>query len=452
MLAELHSFIAERRLIGHGEKILLAVSGGVDSMVMAHLFLHMPFDTGIAHCNFSLRGKESDMDEEFVRKFSEDHKIPFFTARFDTKSFARDKGISVQMAARELRYSWFEEIRKTHGFDKIAIAHNLNDNIETMLLNLVRGTGLAGLSGMKVMSGSVIRPLLFATRERIEKYSSAQGITFREDRSNADTKYTRNKIRHKIIPVLQEINPSLLKTLSGAAVRSGELNEIVAEYIAGLYAEMTIERDGATVFKLNSLRKHEGNRTVIFELFRPFGLNSLQIYDLLNIMKGKTGSWIFTGTHRIVKNRNELIVTGPVPGNDFRLTIYNIDEFPENISAEYLTGKSFRIPADPLIACLDTEKLRFPLVIRKWNAGDFFYPLGMNGKKKLSDYFIDKKYSLPEKERKMVLESEGKIVWIIGDRIDDRFKVTADTSEVLLLTEKPRKEELRRKEKGERRK
>ena len=234
MLTKFKKFIVENNLINPGDRILLAVSGGIDSMVMAHLFLHLENETGIAHCNFSLRASESDQDEEMVRSFAAEHDIPFYTARFKTKAFAKKNKLSVQMAARELRYEWFAKIMKERRYDSIAVAHNLNDNIETLLINLTRGTGLAGLTGMKPVSNGIIRPLLFATRLDIIAYCNHHSIIFREDKSNADTKYTRNKIRHLVIPVLKEINPSIETTLSETAERFSGINAILSEYISGM--------------------------------------------------------------------------------------------------------------------------------------------------------------------------------------------------------------------------
>jgi tRNA(Ile)-lysidine synthase len=437
MIEEFKKFISENSLIKPGDRILLAVSGGIDSMVMAHLFCMQKISIGIAHCNFSLRGQESEKDEQLVRQFAADRGIPFYTTRFETKAFAKTNGLSVQMAARDLRYTWFEEIREKNGFDTIAIAHNLNDNIETLLINLTRGTGLTGMAGMKPVSNRIIRPLLFATRETIQAFRKENEIVFREDMSNSETKYTRNKIRHLVIPVLKEINPSIEKTLNETADRFSGLNEIVTEYISEL-REIIADRNNESIsFNIRQLELYLNNKAVLFELFRPYGITNALLTDLLKIIAGETGGLIITETHRIIKNRKELIVCVKVNPDETIFTIPDEESFtvfPGISSAKsVMITRSYEIPSDPLIACIDAEKIVFPIRIRKWKAGDHFYPLGMNKSKKLSDYFIDNKYSGFDKENKFILESEGKIVWIIGDRIDDRFKITAKTKTGLVI-------------------
>jgi len=437
MIEEFNKFISENNLIKQGDKILLAVSGGIDSMVMAHLFLRRNHKEGIAHCNFSLRGKESDKDEEIVRQFAADNNIPFYTIRFETKAYAKKNRLSVQMAARELRYKWFEEIREKNGFDSVAVAHNLNDNIETLLINLIRGTGLAGMAGIKPINNNIIRPLLFATRHDIQTYCDKNKIVFREDRSNAETKYTRNKIRHLVIPVIKEINPSIESTLNETAERFSGINEIVSEYISQLREKITEEKEHTITFNVSLLKNYLHNKAVLFELFKPYSVTNTKLSDLIKVIGGKTGGQIITDTHRIIKNRKEIIVSDEDCLKETSYTIGSTEAFcifPEISSARNVKiSDTYEIPSDPHIACIDLQKISFPVLIRKWKPGDYFYPLGMKQKKKLSDYFIDNKYSRFDKENIFILESGGKIVWLIGDRIDDRFKITSFTKKGLLL-------------------
>jgi tRNA(Ile)-lysidine synthase len=344
------------------------------------------------------------------------------------------------MAARELRYNWFEEIRLKNGYDSIAVAHNLNDNIETLIINLVRGTGLTGMSGMKPLSNRIIRPLLFASRQDIINFRNSYNISFREDKSNADTKYIRNKIRHRIIPVLKEINPSIEITLNETAERFSGLNEIVSQYISYIKETVSEENEQFTKFNISRLKTHLNNRTIIYELFKPFGITNAQITDLIRVIEGRTGGLITTDTYRIIKNRKELIISNDTIPNKARYSIENKQAFfafPGISSVRnVIITDTYKITTDPHTACLDAQKLAFPVIIRKWETGDIFYPLGMKKRKKLSDYFIDKKYSKFDKENAFILESAGKIVWIIGDRIDDRFKITAETKKALLIHSK----------------
>jgi tRNA(Ile)-lysidine synthase len=404
-------------------------------MVMSSLFLHLPFERGIAHCNFSLRGEESDRDEELVRRFSSENGIPFFSIKFDTRNYARDHGISTQMAARELRYHWFEQIRESNGYNAVAIAHNLNDNAETILINLARGTGPSGLAGMKPKTGRIIRPLLFASRRQISAYAEEHRVEYREDQSNSEVKYTRNKIRHNLLPLLEEINPSIINTLTETAARFSELDEILSVYISGVKKELIRSDDGNYMIDIAKLSTYSDNRTILFGLFREFSLDNTMLADLQNIINGRTGSHINTGTHRIFRDRNELIITGMEAG-PFITTVVSTEELNriDGISAEIRNvDDGFLIPRDSKIAALDLDRIVFPLTVRRWQPGDFFYPLGMKERKKLSDYFIDRKYPVPDKEKKMIVESAGNIVCIIGDRIDDRFKITPGTKKALII-------------------
>ena len=434
---EFLNYIRENELFGNKSRILLAVSGGIDSMAMSHFFIKLGTNIGIAHCNFCLRDDESDSDEEFVKDFADDNGIPFYTVRFKTKEYSIRMGISVQMAARELRYEWFEKIRKENGYDFIAVAHNLNDNIETLLINLTRGTGITGLSGMKPASKRIIRPILFASRNKIEEYCSKNRIGYREDKSNSETRYTRNKIRHLVIPVLKEINPSIEETLSETAFKLAGTDEILMDYINGLRSQLSSINGESIIFDVEKLANLQSGKALIYELFSPYGITSAISLVLTRLLEGNTGKQIFTKTHRIVRNRNELIVS-PLEFREY--AIYKIDT-PEDlliapgiVTARIITIESdLKIPDNKNIACIDFDKVRFPMLIRAWENGDYFFPLGMKKKKKLSNYFIDSKYSLIDKDKARILESEGNIVWIIGERLDDRFKVTEKTKRVVKL-------------------
>jgi tRNA(Ile)-lysidine synthase len=438
MFNDFQKYIDDNHLAGKSDRILLAVSGGIDSMVMADLFIRTGIRIGIAHCNFSLRGHESDKDEEFVRSYAANHKVPFYSIRFGTEEYAKRKGISIEMAARELRYEWFKKTRKKFRFESVAVAHNLNDNIETLLINLIRGTGIAGLTGMKPSANRIIRPLLFATRQVIVDYCRKHKIRYREDKSNAETKYIRNKIRHQIIPVLKDINPSIEATLIETAGRFGNMNEILSDYTDNLRKSIFTERDGLIVFNFNQLQSKIKNKTILYELLKPYGITNGNLNDLKNIIEGKTGGQLFTGTYRFIKNRNEIIIS---PGDQYESTILKVKsvtelrKVPGIVSAQYIkiTDK-FSIPEDACIACIDAHKVSFPIIIRKWQPGDFFYPFGMKQKKKLSNYFVDRKFSRLDKEKTLIIESEGKIVWIVGERIDNRFRISETTRKALIIT------------------
>jgi tRNA(Ile)-lysidine synthase len=437
MLDEFLKYIEENRLVSKGDKVLMAVSGGIDSMVMADLFTKTGIKTGIAHCNFSLRGRESDKDEELVKKMASLHNIPFFSIRFDTMGYATEKGISIQMAARELRYRWFEEIRRMKGYEAIAVAHNLNDNIETLLINLTRGTGIAGLTGIKNSGNHIIRPLLFATRETITKYCISHKVKYREDKSNAETKYTRNKIRHLVIPILKEINPSIEDTLNETAERLSAANDIVNHFTDDLRNNLMKKEGGNLVVNIRRLKPYLGNNTLIYELFKPFGITGRMVVDLYKITGGKTGGQLYTDKYRFLKNRNEIIIsvqTGPEDEFFKADSVAGLKKIPGILTVRQFSPEpDFIIPSERRTACLDFNKITFPVIARKWHEGDFFYPLGMKKKKKLSDYFIDRKFSRLEKEKTLILESGGRIVWIVGERIDDRFRVTDATKKILIV-------------------
>ena len=437
MLNEFLKYIESNNLASPTDKILMAVSGGIDSMVMAELFRLSPYITGIAHCNFNLRGVESDADELHVKEYAGKLGIPLFVKSFNTENYAREKGISIQMAARELRYNWFEEIRQNNGYDLIAVAHNMDDRIETFLINLTRGTGISGLAAMKPRQGDIIRPLLFASRNSIEKYAISNNIIWREDKSNSETKYTRNKFRHKIIPLFKEINPDFGKTIIETIERFSEFEEILCSFITGIKEKISEEKGDLISFDTEKLSEYRPLKTILFELFKPYGITTGQLKNLIELPEGRTGAKIITGTHMISKNRNELIVTKlpiPEPGEYVTDNIEKLRMLPFVGKAEIIEKEpDFVIDTSPLTLSFDAEKISFPLKIRRWKAGDRFQPLGMNEFKKLSDFFTDLKYSIRDKERAYILESGGDIAAVLGERIDNRFRVTGETRKILLI-------------------
>lgn len=437
MLNKFLTYIRENKLADKNDRILMAVSGGIDSMVMADLLLKAGFKTAVAHCNFCLRGNEADKDEELVRKYAGSNKIEFFLKRFETKKYAVQNRLSIQMAARELRYSWFDELMNEKGFNITAVGHNLNDNIETMLINLTRGTGLTGLTGIKPMSGKIIRPLLFASRNDIEDYCKENKIHYREDMSNAETVYTRNKIRHKVIPELKKINPLAEYALNETIKRLSETKDISDRFIAEISNRIITHSDKIKIINLALLQPCLNNKTLVYELLKPFGITDTTLKNLYSIIKGRSGRQIYTMSHMILKNRNELIISPLKASPKVYIEIPDIStlkQLPFIDSADIIRiPDNYFIPVEKSTACLDSSAVSFPLVIRTWQPGDYFYPLGMKQKKKLSDYFIDSKYSVHEKGEKLIMESSGEIVWIIGDRIDNRYRITSTTKKALII-------------------
>jgi tRNA(Ile)-lysidine synthase len=440
MLREFKAFIAKEKLFDPDNRILLAVSGGLDSVVMCELFHRAGFSFGIAHCNFSLRGKESDEDEVFVEKLARKYKVAFHCKRFSTKKVARDKKLSIQMAARDLRYEWFEEIRSKENYKFIATAHHLDDQIETFFINLQRSTGIAGLHGILPIQKTLVRPLLFTFRKNIDSYARKHKLTYREDSSNAENKYLRNKIRHEIIPVFRELNNAFPQVLTENIQRIREAEVIFRNSIEGVRKKLIKkDKDGLHII-LNELNKLVPVDTYAFELLSPFGFNESVIGDLLQSREEYTGKIFYSQTHRLVMHREEIILT-PIPDKkDILLKNSEIiipeerKEIRKPIHLKFVRKDAVkRSDIDPSenMANLDLRNIKFPLVLRKWKKGDSFYPLGMNKKKKLSDYFIDRKLSIPAKEKIWLLCSGKDILWIVGQRIDHRFRITPKTKEVL---------------------
>lgn len=422
------SEITRKKLCTSKDKILLAVSGGVDSMVMLHLFKECGFIVGVAHANFQLRGIDSEGDERFVKEISDKNSIPYFVKRFETETYAKSNHWSIQMAARELRYGWFKELLTEQHFDLIATAHHLNDSIETVLLNLVRGSGLEGIDGISSRNGKIIRPMLWATRLEIERYAKENKIEWREDRSNASDDYARNFIRHRVYPLLEELNPSLEKTADESITKiSGavELMESGAEH----WREKFERAKGSQILLDKKGIEHLNNPAgVLWNLTKGLGFNLDQCRQIITAMHGQPGKLFTTSQFELVIDRDHIIISPIQPEmTETLIQISQTEASLGNFKMKIERNETVDIKNDPAMAVLDAAKLKFPLRWRKWRSGDSFYPLGMNHQKKLSDFLIDRKISLVDKETITVLESGGEIVWVVGLRLDDRYKVTETT-------------------------
>ena len=406
-------------------------------MVMAHLFHASDCECAMAHCNFQLRGEESDGDEAFVRELAGSLEMPLYVKRFEVDKVTEEKGISVQMAARELRYDWFRKLLMEESLDLLATAHNKNDSVETFFLNLSRGSGIRGLRGIAPRRGQIIRPMLFATRQEIESYRQKMGIMHREDASNFETKYLRNKIRHDVIPVMEQLNPGFVESMCRSMNQLGEMYLIYEETLDQKRSVLFEEQQGRITIDLSELAILHPLQTWLYELFSPFGFSRSQCEGIEKIMKSESGRRSISPSHQLYKDRNQLILI-PSPRDSFDRYYLDGPEkqsyLPFSMDMEVLDREELaEIPRDPRIACLDLDLVQFPLTIRHWMFGDYFYPLGMDQIKKLSDYFVDNKIPVPEKESTWIMASGKQIVWIMGQRIDHRFRITDLTQRVLML-------------------
>ena len=429
-------FIKEKQLFEQHQKILLTISGGIDSMVLLHLFEKSGYEYGIVHCNFNLRGDESDGDENFVRQQVAIHGVPAFFQSFETEEYAQLNGISIEMAARELRYRYFEKISSENNYDYIATAHHLDDLIETFFLNLSRKTGIKGLTGIKEKSGKIIRPLLFAGRKEIEEFARENFIDFREDSTNSEMVYRRNFLRHKILPLFQEMNQSFSKNILASIAYLKETETVYSGFIENEKGKVVLENRQDTIIDIEQLINTQFPKVLLFEILTGFGFKTAVIDEVFEALNSDSGKQFFSKSHRIVKDRGHLFIR---PNNDEDERIYYIEKDdielfePLNLILEKHNAENFIINTEPNVACLDCGEIEFPLLIRKWRQGDYFQPLGMTGDKKLSDFFIDEKLPIHEKENTWILCSGKKIVWIIGHRIDNRFKITRKTKTVLKI-------------------
>jgi len=418
-------------------RFFIAVSGGIDSMVLVHLFQHFRFEFGLLHCNFKLRGDESDADMRFIHDYAEANNLQLKIGFFETEKIAKEMKVSIQVAARELRYQWFYEQMVENNVDFVATAHHLDDCLETFLINLSRGTGLEGLTGIPIQNDKIFRPLLPLSREEIEDYATKNNIKWREDSSNASDKYLRNKIRHLIVPVLKEINPTFLdsfqKTLNNLKDAQSIVND--GEYI--IYKEVVTENENGTLlFDLKKLLQLPNYNAYLYQWLKQFEFKAWN--DITNLVHAQSGKQVFSENYVLLKNRDTLILSNRINTSDETVFLIAKNQkdvkFPLKLSFCNVDDISVQ-PTNVIF--VDEEKLIFPLEIRKWKEGDIFHPFGMTGKKKLSKYFKDEKFSLLDKANIWLLCSDDKIIWIIGKRQDERFKVTDVTTKILQIKNIP---------------
>mgnify|MGYP000919703478 CR=1 FL=1 len=446
MLNKVKLYIDNNNICAVGAPILVACSGGVDSMVLIDVLLKLHHTIAIAHCNFQLRGEESTADERFLQDFALKANIPFFSIKFDTKKFKANNAVSTQMAARALRYDWFEKIRKENGFHSIATAHHLDDQLETIILNITKGTGIAGLTGMQPKNGHIIRPFLSCSKQEIATYAETNLIPFREDSSNASDDYQRNLIRHQIVPTLQKINTALYASIKVFVDRMNDYEVLTEAQLSIIKKKCFTEKKGIIEIKTGYIKAHKAGHTVLFHLLKTYGFNSIQAADIFNGLETQSsGKQFFSASHRVIIDRRSLFIV-PIESEHENYLLF--DKIPNKISFNKYKIQCSIVPIAELnmktstrYAYLDADKLKYPLLMRFAKEGDYFYPYGMHkpkttekvGKKKVSKYFKDEKFTLLEKEQTPILFSAEKLAWIVGHRIDDRLKVTDKTKNVLKM-------------------
>ena len=431
MLQQFENHIRKNFAFLKEKRVLVAVSGGVDSLVLLYLCHQLQLNFAAAHCNFQLRGDESDADEQFVKNLCQELHIPVFVQKFVTEAFAAQHKLSIQVVARKLRYDWFETILLNHDYDYILTAHHLDDSLETFLINFTRGTGLEGLTGIPEQNDKIIRPLLIFSREEIMTFAKENKVPWREDSSNATDKYWRNKIRHVVIPVLKELNPGLLSSFENTIEHLKQAQSLVDDASHVAYQKAVEETDNRLQINLNELMQYQNYKAYIYQWLKNMGFTDwTAVYDLLNAQSGKQ---VFSDTHVVLKDRNHLIV---YPIQQVEETVYFIEQNQKDVKVPlkmaFCKAEAVSVQTTNTIF-VDEAKLQFPLQIRKWQEGDVFHPLGMIGKKKVSKFFKDEKMALPDKLNTWILCSDNQIVWIIGKRADDRFKITNQTTSILQI-------------------
>jgi len=433
MILKIQNYIEKRKLLNAGDKIIVGLSGGADSVALLHILHRLDYNCIASHCNFHLRGEESDRDEQFAAQFAASLNLPFFKQNFDTLSIAKERGISIEMAARDLRYQWFAALKENQSADAIAVAHHRDDSIETLLLNLIRGTGIKGLTGIQPRNGSLVRPLLCVSKNEILQYVQAKNLPFITDSSNEQDKIIRNKIRLQLIPLLETINPSVREAIIQTI---DNLNETAKVYDA------EIEKAIQAVYNIGSisiplLKAFPSPESILFELLKNYGFGKDVVREISAAMDSQPGKTFYAPEYYVVKDRDEFLLSPVVQEDEKVYFIQENETFLEiPLRMEIILRKdntTVDIDKNANTACLDYDKLQFPLTLRKWKIGDKFIPSGMKSFQKLSDFFANRKFSKIQKEKTWILTSKNEIVWIVNYRIDERFKALRATKNRYIL-------------------
>lgn len=432
MLQKFQNHIQQNFSFLKEKKLLIAVSGGMDSMVLVDLFQKLKFDFTLAHCNFQLRGTESDGDENFVVTYAKQNNITCFVTKFDTENYSKEYKLSTQVAARNFRYNWFNEILVQEKFDYIVTAHHADDVVETFMINLSRGTGLDGLTGIPSQNGNIIRPMLPFSRKEIEEYVSENNLQWREDSSNASDKYLRNKIRHHVIPVFKEINESFLQSFQNTLDHLNQEQSLVNDVVQMVYEKVVSEENNQLKINISILIQYKNYKAYLYQWLNKYGFSAWN--DVYNLIESQSGKQILSEKYILLKDREFLILSSKETTDFDKIIIHSITKklnFPLKLTLCNLSDISNQMKN---VIFVDENKIQFPLTIRKWKEGDYFYPTGMQGKKKVSKYFKDEKFTLFQKQDAWILESNNQIVWIIGHRADERFKVENTTQTIIQIT------------------
>ena len=430
MIKTIQQYIINKKLFSKENNLLLAISGGADSVCLFFALKELGYNVELAHCNFKLRGKESDEDEYFVRELANKYGVKYHVNSFETQKYASEQKISIQMAARDLRYKWFDELLAVNNLDFVITAHHKDDNVETFFINLIRGTGVNGLCGIKAKNKKIIRPLLEISRQEIERYLTKNKIKYRNDSSNSEVKYLRNKIRHQLMPLLKEMNPNIEQIITNEIFVLDGVSKVFQEQMTAIKERLLVQKEGIYKLNISELIELQHLEVILFEILKPFGFS--EVDQIIKAINSQSGKQFFADTYQLIIDREQIIISA-LENHQEDIEIREIEiEIKNPLSMKFAGSIDFSLNKNPNVAKLDFDKLSFPLKLRKWQNGDKFRPLGMRNFKKVSDFFIDEKYSILAKQKQWILCSEDDIVWIVGNRIDDRYKIETHTKKVYI--------------------